>query len=89
MFASCNRSRFPHQLVPITIFRAVLFSTLFLLFPLFAGAQNVLTYHNDKLRTGRNLAETTLTPNKETIAHPRPTLSRVRTSSGKIRKAMW
>jgi hypothetical protein len=28
-----------------------------------AAQTDVLTYHNDKLRTGRNLAETTLTPN--------------------------
>jgi len=41
--------------------RAVLFSTMFLLFPPVVTAQNVLTWHNDNFRTGQNLKETTLT----------------------------
>ena len=41
--------------------RAVLCSTMFLMFPTGVTAQNVLTWHNDNFRTGQNLKETTLT----------------------------
>lgn len=41
--------------------RAMLFSTMFVVFPIAVMAQNVLTWHNDNSRTGQNLKETVLT----------------------------
>ena len=61
MFASDTRSRVPNQHRSTPVFQALLFSALMLLVPLFAPAQNVLTYHNDISRDGQDLKETTLT----------------------------
>ncbi len=61
MSASRIGSVVPCPLVSTPASLALLFCTLFLLFPLFAPAQNMLTYHDDNSRDGQNLKETTLT----------------------------